>query len=448
MKRAVGNTIFILTIVLVPFLLGALIVGGKAPVGRNSRSSTRVGHKALYLVLEELGFRVRRFERGVETLPEEPAVLLAVEPGPALFRERGRFAGGLVSWIEKGNAALVTLGPDPDRAAELDDDTGELGTRAEQAIRLARDLRDQARARAEKSAEPGEKERAGVHETAGEALDPNESWGSVNLLSLVDLEALDETRLDVDLTTPVPLTGTLAASLEGTPELALTRPRVFVELRSPDRPYERLASAGGRPLLIELTLGEGRLLLLSEPRMLQNVALSRAAHARLAVRAVERLAAHTGTDRILFEEFSHGGREAASVVDLVFTTRARWVAMQLVFVLSIWLLFVVWRSRSVVPFEAAPRRSRDEVIDAMASLFLRANDTRGAAERLVELTRRRLQAALPPGAESHLDSLVASRTGRAREEVQNLLDPGAVTSERALVQRAERLRALRAALDE
>lgn len=449
MKRALGNAALVLAIILIPFLLGALIVGGKAPVGRNSRSTTRVGHKAFYLVLEELGFRVRRFERGLETLPSERAVLLAVEPGPALFRERGRFAGGLLSWLADGNAALVTLGPDPDWSAELDDGTGELGTRAQQAIQLAEDLRDRARRRSarEEKAADRTKEQPSEPDVGTEDLDPNESWGSIHLLSLVDLEALGEARLDADLDTPAALTGTLARALEGTAGLALTRPRVFTELRPPKRPYQTLASAGGQPLLIELSIGEGRLLLLSEPRMLQNVALGRAAHARLAVRAVERLAAHAGTDRILFEEFSHGGREASTVVDVAFTTRARWVTLQLLLAILVWLLLATRRSRSVVPFEVPPRRSKDEVIDAMASLFLRANDTPGAARRLIELTRRRVQSSLPPGAEVHLPSIVASRTGRPREEIEQLLDPGTVSNARALVQRAAQLRELRSALD-
>ena len=96
--------------ILAPLLLGVLFVGPTPPAGRTSRSATRVGHKALYELLGAYGFRVRRFERGVETPPAEPAVFVALEPGPSLFREGGQYARGLADWIARGHAALLTLG--------------------------------------------------------------------------------------------------------------------------------------------------------------------------------------------------------------------------------------------------------------------------------------------------------------------------------------------------
>src|SRR5688572_2362254 len=102
MSAPIKNTIVVLVLVLVPLALGILVVGTGAPAGRNSSSPTRVGHKVFFLLLEQLGYRTALFERGLETPPRERAVLIAVEPGPALLRDGGRYAQGLLDWISQG----------------------------------------------------------------------------------------------------------------------------------------------------------------------------------------------------------------------------------------------------------------------------------------------------------------------------------------------------------
>jgi hypothetical protein len=422
MKRIIGNTLFILAIIFVPLLLGALIVGPATPVGRNTHSSTRVGHKALFLLYQQLGWDVRRFERGVETLPETRAVLIALEPGPALLREKGAFARGLLEWIERGNAALVTLGPDPDRPAELEDDEGELGASAKRAIELADSLRERAEERAGNTAVEEQRKRAEQEAVAvidrGER-EASDSWDPADLIDFLRLPVIDD-RLKANRTSTIALTGVL-----GEGELSLTRPRVWSAdpMAKGRAEYRVLASADGKPLLLELSLGAGKLLVLSEPRLFHNAVLSRGSHAELAVRIVEELTTTADSDVVMFEEFSHGGREASSIFELAVDTRARWLVLHLSFLVLIWIFTVVWRSRSIVPFEVPPRRSRDEVIDAMASLYLRSNDVRGAASRLDELTRLRLGHDAPA------------------------LDPTTVRTAKDLVERAEALRELRVAAD-
>jgi hypothetical protein len=443
MRRAALNTILVLAIVLVPLLLGALIVGPSQPVGRNTRSATRVGHKALYLLLEQLRFDVRRFERGVETLPAGRSVLIALEPGPSLFREEGAYAKNLLSWVERGNTALVTLGPDSDRPAELDDDVGELGVRAKRAIELAESIRDRAQERAQEKVEPEIERNAAQAAFEGAELDANESWDSAELTAFLRLPLLED-RLQLSRSSTMSLSGPMLDRVADA-SLEITRPRVWHETEARD--YQVLLAVDRHPLLIELSRGQGKLLVLTEPRLFQNAVISRAAHARLAVRTVEYLAQHAETKVVLFEEFSHGGREAGSMIEVAVATRARWPLMQILLLVLLAIAAVAWRNRSVVPFEAVPRRSRDEVIDAMASLFLRASDTRGAAARLVELTRRRLLTTVPRGAEKELVPLIASRLGRDTAEVEASLDPAAVASTKDLVARARALRALRVAAD-
>jgi hypothetical protein len=201
-----------------------------------------------------------------------------------------------------------------------------------------------------------------------------------------------------------------------------------------------------------LVVGKGKLLLFSEPRLFQNGAIDRAAHARLAVRALERIAEHAGTKRVLFEEFSHGEREAGNVFELALGTRARWATLQVVLVGLAWVLFVAFRRRSIVPHEVPPRRSRHEVIDAMASLYLRSGDTVGAYVRLVALSRLRIARSLGLGAQSasaeDLARAVRLRKDEKRgEELRACLAEKDAVSSRALVEGARRLRAVRMDLD-
>ena len=84
----------------------------------------------------------------------------------------------------------------------------------------------------------------------------------------------------------------------------------------------------------------------------------------------------------------------------------------------------------------------------MASLFLRASDTRGAASRLIELSRRRLLGTIPAGGDAELVQLVAERLRRGPEEIAAVLDPETVRGAKDLVERAEALRALRVAADD
>ena len=385
MRRILINTGIVLVVVLVPLLLGVVLVGPSAPLGRNSRSSTRVGHKGLFLLLERVGFQVRRFERGVETLPDRPGTLIALEPGPALFRERGRFAEGLLTWVKKGNAALITLGPDPDRAAELDDHGGWVGNELQGVVTRAQNLRDDTRAERKAPTKPTPIGMSPLSSSTND-LDPNDSWDEIHMTSFLGLEGLLIDRLPSSSTVAVLITQSDLNVGHGA-ELWLTRPRVWAGFERLARPPDVILSIGGRPVLLEMRIGEGCLLLMSEPRLFQNAALGRGSHGRIAVRAIERLTERVGATSVWFEEFSHGGREAKTVIDLALKTRARWVVLQLLLAVMAWILFRAFRNRSPIPFKPPPRRSRDEAIDAAASLLLRSGDIEGAARRLVELTR-------------------------------------------------------------
>ena len=110
-------------------LLGLTFALGPAPVQQSlgypsSYASEWAGAKAAYLLLEEQGYRVERWEKSPEDLPENPdgAVLVLAEPTQAASASElaaiRRFvsAGGRVLAIGASAAALV---PDAVRLDEV-----------------------------------------------------------------------------------------------------------------------------------------------------------------------------------------------------------------------------------------------------------------------------------------------------------------------------------------
>lgn len=460
MGSSAKNAAFIFALIFIPLTLGVLIVGPEVPLGRSSRSVSAAGHKAYFLLLERLGYQPRRFERGVETLPQEDAALIALEPGGALFRQRGRYARGLRAWIEEGRAALITLGPDPDLAAQRDDPERlfqQVAKRAQAAAQAstrklkAKQSQDEAKAKDKPKTEAKDKskpEAPAAEELQREALDPEEPWAAANLAGFLGLQIDDGRLMRAKFQTPLPLEGPLAERLGDKPTIALTRPRVFsgqAILRGEEEPgFKTLLSVEGRPLLLEMPLGKGRVWLLSEPRLLQNGALMRGSHALLGVRLAEMLSARSGAKKIYFEEFSHGGREAANIMELIAQTSARWPMMQLLLATLVGVWMLSGQRRSPVPLPEPPRRSKDEVIDAMASLYLRSGDLEGTAARWVELCRLELASAIASSERSAegLARALGARLGRAPGTIAPLLSVEGLQTAEAVLKRSRALVAL------
>ena len=386
MNGVVRNVAIIAMLTVVPLGLGALIVGPTPPAGRTTHSVSRVGHKAFHMLAQRVGFTVRRFARGVEQPPTDRAVFVALEPGPFLFREDGRYAKSLLDWVGEGNGALITLGPDPDRDAELDDRddlVGRVTKRAQAQVEAVEKRAREASGRADGGGKAGSGRRPIETSARRGAREVSSAWSVSNLAGFIG-QPLTRDRLDHPATEPCTLTGTLAASL-GSEGLTLTRPRVWADHR-----MTPVLLACGQPLILEYRHGNGTILLLSEPRLLHNAKVGEIAHARIGVRALEHLASRVDSRVVYFEEFSHGGREASSVFELAWTTAARWPVAQFLLVALIWVFAVSGRRRSVVPVERPGGRSKSEVIEAMATLYARTGDFAGVGARINELTLHRL----------------------------------------------------------
>lgn len=436
---------FGLLLFVVPLLLGYLVVGPRTPVGRNGDSVTGIGHKAFRLLLEAQGWDVQRFGRGVEGLPAlGSSAFVAVEPGPLLFREDGAHARPLLRFVEAGNGAVLTLGPDPDRSAESDDRAQVFGAEAGRAIRAARAVEEEARARqrAPTRTATAAAPTAGPRPTA--RLDETDSWPASHLGSFLDLPLTEERLYTRTTTRGAELSGPLATHLGPTPRLALTRPRVFGPITQTSS-VSVLLWADQRPLVVGIRRGKGRVVVLAEPRLLHNGGIGRGPHARLAVALLQALELPTRARVVHLEEWSHGRADAQSIFALIVGTRLKWLLLQLALVGVVWIALVAPPRRRPVPQELPPRRAKHEAIEAVSTLQLRAGDLRGASEALITLSRRQLSRLISPGAPlSHdaLTSALAQRLGRSEAELRALLDPAAPNL-RAFVAKARALQALR-----
>ncbi len=441
MSPSARRLALVLGLVFGPPLAGSLLFDRARPVGRTSHSATRVGHRAAFELLDRLGYRPRRFARAVARMPEG-GVWIALEPGPLLFRDEGRGASGLRAWIEAGGAALVTLGPDPDRDAELDDVLLRVDGVAGRALDAARGVERRARARAEarRDAADGDAptaERPAVSTSRAERV--SASWSPSALSAWLErplpVGRYEALRPD----TPCPLVGPLADGLPE-PALRLTRPRVF----GPAPGAEVLVRACGAPLIVEQRLGRGLLLLVAEPRIWANGRIGHGAHAALLVRAVERLAAHTGSDEVWFEELSHGGRELAGIWEVLTATPARWPFAQLLLAALVGALAIAGRHRSPVSSAATRRRARREGLEAAGALLASTGDHRGVHAALVRHTRARLARRWAPGQpEAAARSAIARRLDLDEDELEQRLDPVAPASAAERLARARTLAELR-----
>jgi hypothetical protein len=436
---------FGLLLFVLPLLLGYLVVGPRTPVGRNSDSVTGIGHKAFRLLLEAQGWDVQRFGRGVEGLPAlGRSAFVAMEPGPLLFREDGAFARPLLRFVEAGNGAVLTLGPDPDRSAESDDRAQIFGTEAGRAIRVARAVEEEARARQNApvrtsttpSSVPGPRPTGGPDET--------DSWPASRLGAFLGLPLSEERLWTRTATLGAELTGPLALGLGESPRLALTRPRVFGPITETSS-VSVLLWADRQPLVVGIQRGKGRLVLLAEPRLLHNGAIGRATHARVAVALLDALALKGRARVIHLEEWSHGRADAQNIFGLVAGTRLKWLLLQLALIGGVLVVLVAPPRRRPVPKELPPRRAKHEAIEAVATLQLRAADLNGATAALITLSQRHLGRLLSPGQPLSTEALsvaLAQRLGRSEAELQALFDP-TVPNLRAFVARARALQALR-----
>jgi hypothetical protein len=131
--------------------------------------------------------------------------------------------------------------------------------------------------------------------------------------------------------------------------------------------------AGGRPLVSIQSRGRGQVWLLHRPEIVTNKYIGKADNAVLVCRLAE--ATLEGRDgKAAFDEYVHGLRERPGVVELLLEPPALWVTLQSLLLLGLILWYAMPRFGFLHPPPVFRRRSKEEFLDAMATLLERKGD--------------------------------------------------------------------------
>ncbi|HLJ95993.1 MAG TPA: DUF4350 domain-containing protein [Gemmataceae bacterium] len=166
-----------------------------------------------------------------------------------------------------------------------------------------------------------------------------------------------------------------------------------VEVEWPGHSGEVWAKAGEEPVVTVYTHGQGAIWLVNRPEFLTNDQLRRADNAVLLCRLVEN-AFRGRSGKLAFDEYFHGMHERPGVTELLFEPPTLWVTLQGLVLLGLVLWRFAPRFGNLRPAGSVRRRSKEEFLDAMASLLERKGDYadayRTAWEDLVQEMGREL----------------------------------------------------------
>jgi hypothetical protein len=304
----------------------ALVVGGQQePLEQGtSYDASEAGYRAAYLLLEELGFPVVRSKQ-----PTGGSVRLVLVP-----ESEAKDVQALEEWVREGGVLVL--------AVELKKVVEERNRRFE--------FKRQEEYPAARS------RRSGVAELAEPSRRLAEKLG-------LKLEAR---QLDED-------TGEEAASGEGVNKLQAGDLRVVAA----EPPERVLCKTGDKPVVSVYRHGGGEIWLLNRPRFLSNEWIGKADNAVLLCRLMR----DATTDRdgpIAFDEFVHGLRDRPGFLELLGRPPALWMTLQCVLATAIVLWHFVPRFGNPTPAPPPARRSKEEFLDAMATLLSRKGDASDA----------------------------------------------------------------------
>ena len=351
------------------------------------------GHRAVFELLTELGFPIRRSFAPPDRITAGSAVWW-IAPDGLCFE--------LTDFLEQGGTAVVFPPRDCSRIGSLEipgrgrccdsDDADESGE--------------------EEAEEPEDEEPT--------EPDPFDRWLAGDFS--VDGPPTELQRLEGE---PGP----------GRRELDAPRLRRFSETGD----FEVRAWLDGDPFILEKPLGGGTLVLVGDATFLTNGFLDHADAAPLVVD----LATHYGVD--LLDEFAHGMHRGRHPISYL----ARSSALPVFAGLALLGLLALWRG-STLPgrsLEAVdlPAPALDRFVASLASLYARSRDQGRGAERYRELTLARLRRHFGLPAETPAEGIV-ERLRRDRrlspEQLRTLTEPEEPRGEAALRAQARRLDAL------
>ena len=403
MTRAKTLLFFIATFALIPIALGFILFRESSQVSGTSYSTSPKGHRALYELLSHLEFEPSRLHVEANSTMSPAATLLALEPGETFFRDFDLESQSLIEWIQKGNSALITFESDSDQLAQRDDrEVRQIDwiKEAQESVARVDNIVTTTSTKASNSVTS-----QSVVRQEPSDLDKLNRWLGVSITKTRDNSIGFEQAF---------LTKSDEKALDGL-RLQVTRPRLMnVEKR------HRLIGTDNGTLVAEFSLGQGSVLVLSEPRLLQNMNIARADNATLVIRMIEYLAKTPDSARIIFEEFSHSVSQRYTWFGFIFSHPNIYFFLSVL----ITLLLFIWcqMARVVSPSNLQSERSGGDtsMIYGLAGLYQLVPTDRELASTFRTYSLQKLQNIPQFRGDTELFSAIANHTSLSVDEIEDV----------------------------
>jgi hypothetical protein len=392
------NVILAAAAVLVLSVLGSCVSMLRPPdsggVGRDSFGTRRYGYRALVETLNELGIATSRDLAPPQADADDDHTLVILEPDELLVSFSPKYVKALLEWIDHGGRLVVT--PTRSRATFFgtsvrDDDED----REHDLLRLLEISDDLAALDSSENDTDYLEELSDTYEADGQA--PPRSLPVVRLTGSLQ-------RLE-------PLVKQINVPGDGYATLKLKRPELRGTLMVKDKDDRK------HVLVAAIERGKGEMIVVSDPRLFENVQFARADNSVLAVH----LMAPEGRD-VVIDEFYHGLAVRGNPLYLLTRPAFAAVAIGLLVGVGVW----TWRSAVFLGPPLAPtspsRRDIGQYIDAMSDFFARAPDHRRFIAREVRdgvLHRLCEQMKLPPDT-TNVESILHALRRRDPQQAEQL----------------------------
>src|SRR5262249_30656307 len=250
------------------------------------------------------------------------------------------------------------------------------------------------------------------------AVDDWVKRGGILVLADTSGDFAKDIGVDLKKTTEESESDELAASDHGITTLSPGKTRI----EWPGHPGRVWARAGDSAVLTIYERGRGEIWLLNMPELFDNNHLKKADNAILLARvADEALERRPGS--VSFDEYFHGLRDRPSITELLFQPPTLWITLHGILILGLVIWHFAPRFGAFRPERRIRRRSKEEFLDAMASLLERKGDYPAAYRAVRDDLLRSIEAAfgLPPG--TRPEELVRIAALYRGKEIESLLKP-------------------------
>lgn len=380
-----GQTFTGIVLMVVVLVVLALFASNKSQdalpdmVRANFDDATPLGGKGLRLLMERLGYSVKRANLRLDAMPPDARVWILLDPGTKFSKTE---AASLLAWVRSGNTLVMAVPPEGLGSSFFGEDDGGVDTLCAR-IGVARP-------------------------PLFSAISTSQSSGA----PLPDLKPLPR--------------GAASVYWEGVSQASASRGQLQFATRTPQDAKDSLEISGNPvgPILVRRTLGRGRVVLAPDALLFCNYALSKPDNAVLVSNLV-RYGVPAGS-AIYFDERSHGelnGEAAApdNVLRYLQVPAVRAACAQLfVAGLLLWALVGTRLGRAVPLPESESVTRASNFARAMGALFHQSGRSE-ASSALLGADFRRLVSRRVGLSQQDAPELIATRVSEAADVPQPLV---------------------------